>query len=276
MLQDMIHVYFAMLQYYILRCPYSLMIFLFVTEVFFPVGMVLRVMPWCIGWLIRNIQWCLYQISRLFPVLQDICSKIDSVFNSWGLRLEGSGNMDESGRQKRKKGTSVIGIYVLIIVVAYTFLIVPYYLESSLTGNSQRVCANINQLVEERVTYVKDYVNRYYTPKISEETVSEETVSEETEEVTETVEEKVEEERIVLHLGSKGRDGSNLRSSPEKRSDNIVSTVYGDIELFFEYEIQKTGGITWVKVSTDEISEVWISRNLLDEEEAETFLYFEE
>ena len=106
---------------------------------------------------------------------------------------------------------------------------------------------------------VQEFVNQYYVPKVQEE------------DVTEEPEEEIE-ERIVLHLGERGTDGSNLRSSPEKTADNIIGVVRGNIELVFENEIQESEGIIWVKVSTDDISEAWISRNLLNEEEVDLLL----
>lgn len=270
MLQDMIQVYLAMIQYYILRFPYPVIVLIYVTKWYFPVGVILWFLPWGFGGIIRIGQWCLYQMTRLFPILQDIGSKIDSMFNSWGLWLEGSENMDgesdSNNQQKGKKRIPVIKIYMLIVLIACIFLIVPYYLEHKLTGNSQRVCADINQFMEKKITYSQEFVDQYYTPKINEEVVEEELVAE-SEEVT---------EHIILHLGVRGRGGANLRSSPEKVSGNIIDTIYGDAELIFENEMKETAGIIWVKISTEDISEAWISRSLLNEEEVDEFLYFED
>lgn len=263
MICDMLQVYWAMIQYYILRLPYPVMVLVLVTIWYVPLGLVFCFLPWGARQVIRIVQWCLFQVSKFFPALENICGKADGLLNSWGLWLEGSEDMepeeDGNGRRKGKKRLPVLGIYVLIILAICIFVIVPYYLESRLTGNSQQVCAEINQLVEKRVAHVQEYVDQYYAPKIQEEVVEEEPA-------------EAEEIRILLHLGSKGWDGSLLRSSPEKIPDNVICTVYKDVELYFEHEIQESGGIVWVKVSTDEIPEAWISRNLLDEEEAEMYL----
>ena len=80
---------------------------------------------------------------------------------------------------------------------------------------------------------------------------------------------------IILHLGERGWEGSNLRSSPEMIKDNIVDTVHGDVELLFENEIQETEGTIWVKISTDKIPEVWISSRLLNADEAKELLGIE-
>ena len=270
MLQDMIQVYLAMIQYYILRFPYPVIVLIYVTNWYLLIGVILWFLPWGFGGLIRIGQWCLYQMTRLFPTLQDIGSKMDSVLNSWGLWLEGAGDMDGelsgNDKQKGKKRIPVIGIYIFIVLMACIFLIVPYYLESKLTGNSRRICAEINQLVEEKITHIQEFVDQYYTPKIHDVVVEEELMIEPEDVI----------ERIILHLGARGRGGSNLRSSPEKIPGNIIDTVYGDVELVFENEMQKTDGIIWVKVSTEEISEAWISRSLLNEEEVDEFLYFED
>lgn len=267
---DMMHVYSAMLKYYILSCPYPVIVFAYVTKCYFPIGLILWLLPFGISWLIQGVQWCLNKIVRLFPVLRNICSKLDSVLNSWGLWLEGTKDMEgeAAGRSKKKKRIPVMGIYLVIVFAALVFLVVPYYLESELTGNSQIVCANINQLMEGKIIQDQEFVNQYYTPKMEEKEAAEgiEPEEEETEEIKEPV---------ILHLGEEGVDGSNLRSSPEKISGNIVGVVWGDAELVFEHEMQKTGKIVWVKVSTDDYSNVWISRKLIDEDEVNEFLYFE-
>ena len=55
-------------------------------------------------------------------------------------------------------------------------------------------------------------------------------------------------------------------------SDNIIDVVDGDTELVFENEIQESEGTIWVKVSTDEVSEAWISRKVLNEDEVALLL----
>lgn len=258
MLQDIVYVYLAMAQYYILRLPYPVIVLIFVTVWYLPMGIALWILPWCFGRFIRIGQWCLYQMTRLFPALQDICSKMDSVLNSWGIWLEESGGTDDKENgdsgQKGRKRIPVTKIYVLILLVACVFLIIPYYMEPELTGNSQRVCADINLFMEKKVARAQKFVDQYYTPKVHEE------------------EEIDEPERIIFHLGAKGKGGANLRSSPEKRSDNVVGTVQGDDELIFENEIQETKGIIWVKVSTHDVPEAWISKKLLNKKEAEAIL----
>ena len=268
---EIVCVYRAILKYYILCCPYPVIVFVYVTKWYFPIGLILWLLPFGVGWLIQGGQWCLNKIVKLFPALRDICSKVDSVLNSWGLWLEGTEDVRGEGtsKSKKKKRIPVTGIYLLLIFGALIFLVVPYYLESELTGNSQRVCANINQFMEGKIIQDQEFVNQYYTPKMEEEVLAEEIEPEEVEEAEEI------KEPIILHLGDEGVNGSNLRSSPEKISGNIVGVVWGDVELVFENEIQKTGEIVWVRVSTDEFSNVWISRKLIDEEEANEFLYFE-
>lgn len=252
--------YFAMVQYYILLCPYPAMILIFVTEGYIPIGIVLWILPFGIKKLIRGGQWCLYQVSRVLPALQDICGKMDSGLNSWGLWLEGAGDIDDEAAgndgQRREKRIPIITIYVCTILAAGAFLIAPYYLEPELAGNSQRVCANVNRFMEEKIARVQEFVDRYYMPKLHEEEIAEETGE---------IDEEAE-ERILLHLGDEWRNGAYLRSSPEILSDNIVDTVYGDVELVFENEMKKTENTIWVKVSTDEIPEAWISRKLIKEE----------
>lgn len=264
---DVIHVYSAMLKYYILSCPYPVIVLIYVTKWYFPIGLILWLLPFGISWLIQGIQWCLNKIVRLFPILRNICSKLDTVLNSWGLWLEGTEDAEDetAGKPKKKKRIPVMGIYLVIVFAALAFLVVPYYLESGLTGNSQRVCANINQFMEGKIIQDREFVNQYYTPKMEEEEAAEE-IEPEAEEIKEPV---------ILHLGEEGVNGSNLRSSPEKISGNVVGVVWGDAELVFEHEMKKTGEIVWVKVSTDDYANVWISRKLIDEDEVNEYLYLE-
>lgn len=258
-LWDVFNMYRAMLLYYILHSPYLLMIGLLVTIWYIPWGFLLWILPSGLCLFIRFIQWCLYQVTRIVPFIQEPCSKVDSALNTWGLWLENTEGLNGGRDTKRLKRIPVFKIEILLILGSLIFVVIPHYLESKLTGNSQQICIKINQFAGEKVAGVQEFVNQYYVPKVQEE------------DVTEEPEEEIE-ERIVLHLGERGTDGSNLRSSPEKTADNIIGVVRGNIELVFENEIQESEGIIWVKVSTDDISEAWISRNLLNEEEVDLLL----
>ncbi len=263
MLWDVFNMYRAMLLYYILQSPYPLMIWLLVSMWYIPWGFLLCVLPSGLGFFIRFMQWCLYQATRIVPAVQEPCSKVDSALNTWGLWLENSGSLnsetDTTGKSKEAKRIPVFKIWVLLTLGALVFVIIPNYLESKLTGNSQQICMKINQFAGKKVAGVQEFVNQYYVPKVQEENAVEEP-EEETE------------ERIVLHLGEEGVSGSNLRSSPEVTSDNIIDVVDGDTELVFENEIQESEGTIWVKVSTDEVSEAWISRKVLNEDEVALLL----
>ena len=70
-----------------------------------------------------------------------------------------------------------------------------------------------------------------------------------------------------MHLNSEGYYGANLRSSPEKINTNVLTTASGEDELIYENEIVNDGAITWIKVSTERFSEVWVSKKLIREED---------
>lgn len=252
---DIINMYLAMILYYILISPYPVIILIFVTILYLLIGIIIFLSRAILKLIIQVIQQCLYLFTKFIPPLQNICSKADSILNSFGIWLEGT---HSKHNQNGKKRILVMKLYFLVIILSCVFFVVPYYLEPKLTGNSQKTCANINNFVEQKTAKAQEFVDQHYTPMTQEEIPQEETV-----------------EHIIFHLGPKGIEGSNLRSSPEKTSGNIVGIVRGEIELIFENEIQQTENIIWVKVSTADYIGVWISSNLLNEEEVAAYLTVE-
>lgn len=269
---DILHMYWAMLLYYILKLPYAakviaitaITIFLAAlgTTLCYKLGkrIILPLLFYLCTFVIRCLQNMVFWLVKLIPDFGENGVKIDERLNACGLWLENLRDRLKNTKSDIRKKIPLRMMILTIGIIICAFVIVPFYMESSLTGNARQTCARINLQTERIENGLWGYVNQYYTPatKVIAETI----------ETTETTESSTEAE-VILHLGPRGVQGANLRSTPDKRKDNIIEVVSGDVELFFEQEVEEVGGVVWIKIRTEQIDEGWISQSLIDEEDLE-------
>lgn len=266
---EMLHMYCAIFLYYILKLPYGLGVMaltaLALTGIVLGIhiclklgkNLILPLLLFLLTMIIRFLQNIAFWLVKLIPSFEGAGTKIDEGLNRCGICLEGIRGWFKKldGAIWRKIPTGKISLIIGIVICI--FIIVPYYIEPSMTGNARQTCAKINTQAKQAQARLWGYVNQYYTPVVKVEP----------EQATEP--ESTEEHVVILHLGPDGRGGANLRSTPEKRSDNIIKAVSGDVELIFENEIEKSNGATWLKVRIDGGEEGWISKKLIEPEDLE-------
>lgn len=269
-LKNMLQVYGAMLLYYILKLPYLLRVFVFLWIVCLGILLVLWllfttvkriVLPCLIKIILIFIQFLqrlLLAIVRHFPGMRNLGAAMDETLNTIGICLEtmDKGQYEWIGMLWKKipKGKLFFAANVLTLL----FVIIPYYMEPTLTGNAKGICAEINEVPTGLQEQIKSYVDRYYAP-VQREAHKDEVKTVESQSI----------ERVILHLNQAGINGANLRRTPEKSDGNIIKVVSGDLELYYEGETQVTKGTMWIKVSTEDVSEAWISRKLIEASDLE-------
>lgn len=273
MIADILNIYAAMILYYVLKMPYGLrmvfdvaaifliMYFAFKLVSFLVKRCVLPILFPVLKSIIHVLQMIVFLIVKLLPPFQGAGSAFDDLLNSLGIKLEERQSLikvkKQSGGIWKKIWKAGFGISLAAVIV---FVVIPYYMEPSLTGNAKEICARFNRLSAEFEGNIYRYVNQYYTPKAPKKTSAHDQKAEE---------ESQESRKYILHLGKEGYAGANLRSTPEIKKDNIIKAVSGNIELIYENETQYDGERVWLKVSTEDVKEAWISRKLIREEDLE-------
>ncbi len=261
-------VYWAILWYYILKLPFGIRIFttagliLFIICLGFKLTNCIRkkaVLPLVFRffeWGIKVLQRFIFWVVRMAPGWKERGYQIDDVLNQWGMKCE---KKREGLKEKKvlKKFFPIGKVISILIIVLILFVLVPHYIEPSLTGDAKKICTGINQRIERFERKMQNFVNQYYTPV--EKPNRPEPVAVQAAESVEIP--------IILHLGPEGINGANLRKSPEKIEGNIIQAVSGEIELKYEKEIRENQGTIWIKVSTEDIQEAWISKKLIKEED---------
>lgn len=263
---NILQVYAAMALYFILKLPYPFRVLAFLWLAFAAVFFGLRFLTALIKKvllplllktilvLIQLLQRILLAIVRHVPNTEKPGVAADEALNRLGGFLEridqGNSPWAEGGVRKIPGAKLLAAVSALAVV----FLIIPHYMESTLTGNAKEICSEMNEISERTQEKIRAYVEQYYTP--AERDAHEE-------ETTEAEAQNV--EKPVLHLNKEGIHGANLRSTPGTAGGNRIKVVSGDQELYYEGETQTVKGTVWIKVSTDDVEAAWISRKLIDE-----------
>ena len=274
---DILNLYIAMLLHYILKWPYALkvifVLLITATAVYISIKVTLFVIrKWGLPLLFIILRYFLYllqlialAIVKTKPDFRERLEKFDEKLNSLGLKLDDWQERAEIKIPVKVKKILMAGFGILFFA-SIIFIVFPYYMEPLVTGNSKDTCAKINKFtggVEEKI---QEYADYYYIPVIKVENEYESEVKEEEIEMPESAANV----RYVLHLGVEGYYGANLRSTPERLEGNVIIVIAGDDEMYYENEIVDDGLITWLKVSTEDIAEAWISKKLIREEDLET------
>lgn len=265
-LGDMLHLYWAMLWYFILKLPFVIRVFaatailyaglLFLSAALLFLGkyVVIPLLCYIFEVLIQFFQTILFFIVKICPGLENTGSGIDDFLNKIGIRLEKIRSFMKTFNYKFWKKLPLLKMFIGLMVVLGIFAVVPFYMEPLVTGNANRICSEINRRTQELQDEIWVYVNRYYIPVIRSEETDQEA-------------EEKKENKVLLHLGTEGVAGSNLRSSPEKQEGNVIKVIYGETELYYENEMVENEGIIWLKVSMEGGEEGWISKKLIKEED---------
>lgn len=269
---DILNLYLAMLVHYFLKWPYVLKVFICVGLIFLLAFAAVKIIIYVVKrwgktfiftvlkYAILLFQLLFLGIVKILPQFRERFEKIDTALNELGIKLSECEKQEKSINLKLWKKIWKTCFWVLILGTL-VFVVLPYYMEPALSGNAKDICAQINQMsagVQERI---QGYADKYYVPAVKEETEAADMEEPELE-----IEENI---QYVLHLKEDGFDGANLRSTPEKKSGNVIIVIFGDDELIYENEIVDNGGIIWLKVSKEGIEEAWISKKLIREEDLE-------
>ena len=266
---NLIQMYVAMILYYILKLPYGIRITVLfilsyglvmctiVTLYTFGKRILLPLIFYFSEWVIRLIQGLIFSIVKRSPSLEEKGSDFDEKLNDFGIRMESRRAYLKSNSKKHWRIIPFKKLFLVFSVFLCIFVIIPFYMEATVSGNTKQICSDINGFSENIQNNLWSFVNEYYTPAPKTITV----VSEETHPQTEEV------SKIILHLSPSGFNGANLRSSPDMGKRNIIGSVSGDVELYYENEFQKTGNGTWIKISMDGIDEAWINIGMIKTED---------
>lgn len=277
MITDILNLYLAMLVHFFLKWPYVIKIFICVGLIFLVVYASIKIIIYimkrwgvaCFFAALKHIiifcQFLLFYVTKILPQFREKFEQIDTALNSSGIKLgecreRAKSITFKSGKKIWKKA------FFIVLFIAFVFVVLPYYMEPALSGNSKNICAQINRLSADIQGRIQNYADCYYAPAVKEEP----DVSGSEEEETETEIDEI--QRHILHLNEEGYSGANLRSTPEKkdgRDKNIITSISGDDELDYENEVVEYGGITWIKVSMEGIEEAWISKKLIRKEDLE-------
>lgn len=262
-----------MILHYILKWPYALKILVCVTCAVLAIYIIIKLTYYIIRKLamplfftilkyaIYLLQLLALAIAKAKPKQREKIEKFDESLNRLGIKsVEWQKQLKIEISDKYKK-VLIMGIFILFFASAL-FIIIPYYMEPTLSGNAKEICSKINQIPRDIEDNIQSYADQYYIPVSKEESSlgnAEETA------ITPPLPEY--EEKYILHLNANGYTGANLRSSPEKITGNVITAVSGEVELIYENEIVYDESITWLKVSTENIPEAWISKKLIQEED---------
>lgn len=272
MITDILNIYVAMVIYYVMKLPYVLRTIFAVIVGFFIINLIVKivflVLKKCIvpivflliKSMIQILQTAIFLIVKVIPDFQNIGSDLDEILNLFGIKLEEWNAVLKNRTQKSNIGKKLWwGGFSILLVVTLVFVVIPYYMEPSLTGNAKNICVRLNKFNTNFEKDIYSYVNQYYTPAVSNESFSYSQKEEESSEVR----------KHILHLGKEGYNGANLRSTPELKKGNVIKVVSGDIELFYENDKEHDGERYWLKVSTEDVAEAWISKKLIRNEDLE-------
>ena len=260
---DLLNLYIAMAIYYILELPYGIQVIISTVFLYLLFSFLLKLTEiiwprlkklfyfWIFPFVIIFLQEVLYLIAKAIPGLRESAESIDENLNQLGLKL-GAKLEEENKAQKDKTVKKKVKKYLFRggLTIAIIFLILPYYLEPFVDGNAKEICKEMTEFGMSFQKKAQHYVDKHYNPT-------------EFAESGRTKKSQKKDKKYVLHLGKKGSDGAYLRKSPKLKQSNILTTVSGDIKLYYENKTKKVGKIVWLKVSTKDVSAAWISKNLI-------------
>ncbi|MEZ3517547.1 MAG: hypothetical protein K1W37_20475 [Lachnospiraceae bacterium] len=265
---NILNLYIAIIAHYLLKLPFAVLIIFAVLLVFIGLRIVLFLVRRIIiplffillKYIIYFLQLLAFTIAKKSTKHRNKIENFDESLNTFGMKLT---EWQEQLKVRTPEGGKKIRIYAFLILLLLTvvLVIVPHYMERSLTGNAKVICGRINEASNKILGGFQNYADEYYTPVIKEKDDFENIN-------TAAADSKLDEGyQYILHLNSEGYYGANLRSSPEKINTNVLTTASGEDELIYENEIVNDGAITWIKVSTERFSEVWVSKKLIREED---------
>lgn len=260
---DLLNLYIAMAIYYILELPYGIQVVISIVFLFLLFSFLLKLTEiiwprlkklfyfWIFPFVIIFLQEVLYLIAKAIPGLREKAESTDENLNHLGLKL-GEKLEEENKNQKDKTGKKKVKKYLFRggLTIAIIFLILPYYLEPLVDGNAKEICKEMTEFGMSFQKKAQQYVDKHYNPT-------------ELAESGRTKKSQKKDKKYVLHLGKKGAGGAYLRKSPKLKQSNILTTVSGDIKLYYENKTKKVGKIVWLKVSTKDVPVAWISKNLI-------------
>ncbi|GFI23497.1 hypothetical protein IMSAGC011_02286 [Lachnospiraceae bacterium] len=265
---NILNLYVAIVLHYILKLPFAVLIIFAILLVFIGLKLILFLVRRVIGplilillkYIIYFLQLLAFTIAKKSTKYRNKIENFDEILNTFGMKLT---QWQEQLKVKAPESGKKIGVYgfFILLFLIVVFIVAPHYMEPLLTGNAKIICSRINKVSNQILGGFQSYADEYYTPVIKEKDDLENTS------MVSTDSKSDEGYQYILHLSSEGYYGANLRSSPEKISTNVLTTVSGEDELIYENEIVNDGSITWIKVSTEKFSEAWISKKLIQEED---------
>jgi len=265
---NILNLYAAIVLHYLLKLPFAVLIIFLILFVFAGLKIILFlgrriIIPLFLSllkYIIYFLQLLAFTIAKKSIKHRNKIENFDEALNTFGMKLtEWQEQLKVKGPESGKK-IRIYGFFILIFLTL-VFIVVPHYMEKSLSGNAKVICGRINEVSNKILGNFQSYADQYYIPVIKEK-YNLEDVS------TAAMDSKPDEGyQYILHLSSEGYYGANLRSSPEKTNTNVLTAVSGEDELIYENEIVNDGTITWIKVSTERFSEAWISKKLIREED---------